>query len=335
MTAAPGYCWSKEAIQIRTLLRNTFIYERVNSASFIRSLRGHKGALASLSGSRDCLVLVTGGLDGKAFAWDVVTGAKIIEMELGSPAVMVYALPKVRGALTLSEDMKLRIWDSKGDSRLVADNILPPISIKADGKWAVAMNSDTAPVEINLDTCEIRTIGAALPPNIALKDFSNSLEVVHSVREGSRIQRWDLASGRVLGAYRDLGTDVTALAVMDSDKKLIAGTSAGDMHVYMVGSGINVNTIKAHDSAIKTLALGPTQDICVSGSDDCSAKVWNIGDSICLATLTGRRAPITALHFFRNGSMIASGDAEGSVRLWGLSWPLSDLRSGKRNPDND
>jgi WD40 repeat protein len=333
MTKAPGYCWSKEAIQVRTLLRNTFVYERLESASFIRSVRGHTDAVTQLHAARDCLTLITGGADGMAYAWDVVTGAKLFSMDLGGRALMVHAAGKIAVAFTLGEDMRLRSWDAKGQSKLIAEGIKPPISVAEDGKTAIAINENETPVKIDLGTGRMETLGATLPSNIVLKDFSPTLEAVHSVRDRSRIQRWELATGRVQGSYRDLGVDITALAVIDSDKKLIAGTSAGDIQVYMVGAGINVNTIKAHNSALRTLSMGPTQDICVSGGDDCSAKIWNISDSQPLASLTGHAAPVTGLHFFRNGSIIASGDADGSVRLWGLTWGLSSPVPAKRTGD--
>lgn len=330
MTQVPGYCWSKESIQVRTLLRNTFIYEDLKSASFIRSFRGHKSAITSMHGSRDCLVLVTGGSDGMAFAWDVVTGAEIISMEVGSPVLMVYCLPRASGALTLSEDMKLRSWGPDGAAAIIAENILPPVFVSEDCKSMAAINGEGTPVNIDLASGKVKSMGEKLPENAIFKEFSPSLKYLYCIRNGSKIQRWDVVTGRFVGAYRDLGVDINAMASLDSDSKLISATSDGDIHVYMAGSGVNVTTVKASGYGLRSISIGPTQDICVSGGDDYVARVLNISNSRLMASLEGHGSWITSLYFFRNGSMIASGDSSGSVRLWGLTWALSDSGFSKR-----
>jgi WD40 repeat protein len=90
----------------------------------------------------------------------------------------------------------------------------------------------------------------------------------------------------------------------------------------MVGSSVNVSTLRGHAAAVRALAAGPDESLWVTGSDDCSLRVWDLAREKCLAVLEGHSSPVRAAKFFPNGSMIASGGSDGSVRLWGLEWEI-------------
>lgn len=55
-------------------------------------------------------------------------------------------------------------------------------------------------------------------------------------------------------------------------------------------------------------------DICVSGSYDCTAKVWRISDGTLLHTLYGHISQIYSLAF--DGDRIVTGSLDAIIKVW-------------------
>ncbi len=67
----------------------------------------------------------------------------------------------------------------------------------------------------------------------------------------------------------------------------------------------------------------------VSGSDDCSIKVWNYTTGECLRTLNGHGKAVHSVVFSPDGENLASGSHDETILLWETdTWEcLSSLRS--------
>lgn len=75
--------------------------------------------------------------------------------------------------------------------------------------------------------------------------------------------------------------------------------------------GICAYTLAGHFGSIACLAVLPDGKL-VSGSDDCTVRVWE--DGVCLHTLAGHTSSVYVLAVLP--SKIASGSQDTTVRLW-------------------
>jgi WD40 repeat protein/serine/threonine protein kinase len=319
--SVPGFSWSKEAILVRNTLHRAS-RGRLESATFVRSFAGHEDGVSSLAPSPDGLHLLTGGLDGVAAIWDVVTGRCTRRFKVDSPVMEVRFVPRIGGILTWSADRVLRRWGLDGELAEEIPEVRPPISLSETGLEIAAMDGDNSPVRIDLKTGQKQKVGAP----IAGRDlicFSKRLDTVYSLLEEKRIQRWAVLDGRHLGAFRDLGTKITSLVPTASEDRVVAGMESGEVMIYMGGSGVNVAILRGHTSAIRTLVPAEDERHWLSGSDDCSLRIWDISDERCAAVLEGHSLPVRAACFFPHLSLVASGSSEGSIRLWGLEWEFA------------
>jgi WD40 repeat protein len=78
--------------------------------------------------------------------------------------------------------------------------------------------------------------------------------------------------------------------------------------------------LEGHDGRVGPLAALQDGNL-ISGSDDCSIKLWNLKNFSCEATLPGHKAAVTALVVLSE-FCFASGSADGAIMLW-------DRTSGK------
>lgn len=94
--------------------------------------------------------------------------------------------------------------------------------------------------------------------------------------------------------------------------------------------------LKGHGSSISELRLHIYSDgiaILFSGSNDTSAKAWNITARKCIATyggLVGHRESITSIDVSLCGQFLLTGGADCLVKVW----DLSDLLSNKKYRKN-
>lgn len=318
----PGFSWSKEALLIRNLLQNVCDRGRLKSYSFVRALQGHHEAVVSLSPNADGLSLLTGSLDGYAAVWDIVTGRCLKRIRVGSPVKDAFFLSKGQGLVTWSNDRVVRKWSPDGILLTEIAEIERPVALEPGDHYVVAMSADREVIRIDLDTGSRVLTGPSIP-GTDFVCFSQQFGTVYSLKDDQRIQRWSTATGRNTGAFRDLGLKITALAPAEGDDKIIAGMETGEVLVYMVGSGVNIINLRGHSSAVRSLARAWHGQVWLSGSEDCSVRLWDIVDERCLAALEGHSAPVRSVCFFPHLFMVASGSSDGAVRLWGLEWELA------------
>jgi len=278
--------------------------------------------VVSLSPNADGLSLLTGSLDGHAAIWDIVTGRCMKRIKVGSPVKDTFFLSKGKGLVTWSYDRVVRKWDPDGNLVNEIGDVERPVALEPDDHYVMAMSTDRRVIRVDLDTGSRTWSGPSIPGSDFVC-YSNQFGTVYSLKDAQRIQRWSAATGRSTGAFRDLGLKITALAPSEGDDKVIAGVETGEVLVYMVGSGVNIVNLRGHASAVRSLARAWHGQVWLSGSEDCSVRLWDIAEERCLAVLEGHSAPIRSVCFFPNLFMVASGSSDGGVRLWGLEWELA------------
>ncbi|MEV5752468.1 hypothetical protein AB0L00_32025, partial [Actinoallomurus sp. NPDC052308] len=80
-------------------------------------------------------------------------------------------------------------------------------------------------------------------------------------------------------------------------------------------------TITGHADSITTVAFSPDGHTLATGSNDRTARLWNVTDTrhpTPLATITGHADSITTVAFSPDGHTLATGSSDGTARLWNL-----------------
>lgn len=321
----PGFSWSREAILIRNLVHSALDRGSLESAAFLRSFHGHEGSVTSVAPSMDNLMLLTGSVDGTTALWDVESGRCVKRLDVGSPVEEVFLLPRLLGLITWSRDGVLRKWDVEGNVVTEIGDLRPPFLLMTERGTISGLSADRRLVTLGLETGN-KSMSSASIPGTHFLGFSDDCAKVYSLRDGQLVQQWSTSTGRNEGAFRDLGTKISALLPHHFSDRVSVGMENGDVVVYVSSSGINVSTLRGHSAAIRSLDFLSDSDLLVSGSDDCSIRLWDLKEESCLGVLEGHSAPVKTARFFPNGSMIATGSADGDVRLWGIEWNMGGLR---------
>ncbi|NJS41979.1 hypothetical protein HC766_06885 [Candidatus Gracilibacteria bacterium] len=77
--------------------------------------------------------------------------------------------------------------------------------------------------------------------------------------------------------------------------------------------------MEGHTQAIRSIAFSPDNQTLVSGSWDCTIRLWEISTGQCFKILRGHTDPVAAVAFSPDGSAIASASYDCTVRLWNVA----------------
>ena len=246
----------------------------------------------------------------------------------------------------------IELWDAKSGKqlRILAGHtsMIGAVVFSPDGK-TLASDSANGPIKLwNWQTGEqIRTIDTFSPPFSSSLSFSPNGEMIASRGITSTITLWDAATGQKL---RELGghmfsTQIYSFAFCQGGKALATlgidfefrGNRAASNNPNEIRAAlqqplylklIDVQTgqeLRRFELVYKTkhkrqqpIAFQFSPDdktIAISGVDR-DPKLLDAITGGELRTFAGNTSPVTATGASENGSLLASGSADGSIRLW-------------------
>lgn len=160
-----------------------------------------------------------------------------------------------------------------------------------------------------------------------------SLTVADDAGSGE-VLLWSTDSGRVRRRLRERTDTITALAFRPDGKVLAVGLGApmdaetdGSIRLRDVATGRPLRALTARDGDydLGTLCFSPDGTLLASGSSSDvyaerpmkgKVRVWDTRTGRQKALLHGHSDLVTAVVFSADGTMIASGSDDGTVRLW-------------------
>ncbi|CAH0024478.1 unnamed protein product [Clonostachys rhizophaga] len=76
-----------------------------------------------------------------------------------------------------------------------------------------------------------------------------------------------------------------------------------------------------HSAYIDGLAFSPNSKLLVSGSDDTTARIWDLGEGRSICTLSFDSSQINSVGFSHDGRRLVTGSQNGSMAIWAPSLP--------------
>jgi WD40 repeat protein len=117
------------------------------------------------------------------------------------------------------------------------------------------------------------------------------------------------------------------IAIAPDGKYALAGNEEGNIKVWDLSSGKEIQTWRAHTAAITSVAISPDGKLVASGSADRTVKLWDLTSGSLVRTFRGHTAEVTGVAFSPDGKFILSGSLDKSVKRWEINTgkPVRDV----------
>ncbi|XP_057699942.1 striatin-like [Corythoichthys intestinalis] len=269
----------------------------------IYSFRGHSGAVLCVTMSGNGEQCFSGGLDGTIQSWNVPCH--------NSDPYDSYELSVLRGALCGHTDAVWGVAYSSIHHRL--------LSCSADGTVRLW---NTATVSPSLAVFNQRG-ELGVPTSVDLSS-SDPTHAVASFSDG-HVCIFDMETQQLILKMESAGTADSPHPinkVLSHPTLPVSITAHEDRHIRFFdnNTGKLAHSMVAHLDAVTSLAVDPNGIYLMSGSHDCSVRVWNVSSKTCIQEFTAHRKKfdesIQDVAFHPAKCYIASAGADALAKVF-------------------
>lgn len=133
--------------------------------------------------------------------------------------------------------------------------------------------------------------------------------------EKGDLRFWNLSDGKEARAViGGLGAPIQTLDFTLDGKKIVAGTSSGEIQVVDLTSGVVEQNFTDPNGVIRFAACLGEKNILTFAALN-SVRFWSAAS---VSTISGHAQPVTSLAAAAGGKQLLSGSKDGSLRLWNL-----------------
>ena len=187
------------------------------------------------------------------------------------------------------------------------------VALSADGNLAAGAGDDKT-VRVWETATGREVLNKSQAARVLSVAFGEGGRVLAAGSADGLVKVWDVAAGQELRTLAGHAREVFGLAFA-ADGKTLASGSADSLRLWDAATGANPRTFRSSNAPFTSVARSPDGKLLAAGMRGRAVRLFDVTTSLPARTLTGHAAEITSLAFGADGAL-ASGDADGAVKLW-------------------
>lgn len=203
----------------------------------------------------------------------------------------------------------------------LASSPISTITTSPDGAWLAFGSSKTGQLLVweHASESHILKQSSHLDTMTTLSYSPDSTRIITGSDDGL-IKLWDLHSGFHIATFTEHSSAVTSSRYSKRGNILFTSSLDGSIRAWDMLRYRNFRTFTAPTRLSFTdLAIDPSAEIvCASSHDSFDIHLWNVQTGQLLDRLSGHEGPISTLAFTPDGSTLASGSWDRTIRLWSI-----------------
>lgn len=306
---------------------STCILWDLGSGQALYFLRGHTKSVRAVSITSNGQRAISGSEDNTCIIWDLGTGQAMQILRGHSKPVMAVSItPDGQRAISgdKNDDDNCILWDlKKGQTLQILSEYyhnINAISITPDGQRAISGSFDT--------TCILWDLKSGQASQI-LTDHSKDVNAVSITADGQKAISgsndntcilWDLGTGQAL--QTQIGQIGWTILSITPDGQNVISRSGNTWNRKDLRTGKLLQTLREQKGSvfswIHDLSITPDGLRAISGCEDNTCTLWNLGTGQSIQTLKGHTEPVIAVSITSDGQRAISGSFDKTCILWDL-----------------
>jgi WD40 repeat protein len=295
----------------------------ISTSNEVNHLRGHDGAITSISFSADDKLLATVSKDKTVKIWDM-NGKNIQTLKGHKDTIRSVSFSRDSKLIaTASKDRTVKIWNLN-NGKVIQELPEPTqnatsVSFSPDGK-VLAVSNDKQVILWNLASAKTRTLSGH-KGTITNVSFSPNGKIIASADNDDAIFIWKLEDGGKIRSIDNYGA--IDMRFSPNGKNLVLTNKDKTIKIYELNTGVllrnfshnnemEIANLSLDNKHLAFVALNRSSAIfiCNPSKDDC--------DNDNIRKLGFHNDNVTNLSFSHNGKFLASGSKDKTVKLWSI-----------------
>jgi len=295
----------------------------------VNTFIGHMGQVFSVAFSPNGSMLTSGGGDQTVRIWDVYTGKCTNSLQGFIHPTWVHAFNPDGSMLSGVDGNAGYVWDVRSGQRIsiwsCPTNQVRQSAFHATGAIFISTDKDQTTRIWQMNTGVCLTILSEHRGRLRSFALNSDLSILATLSDDQTIHLWDLQTCRCIRRLEDNSGGITAIA-FNSEGSLMAGGGGRDrtVHLWNMQSGKHLKTLRiAQDLAypfyINVITFSPNSQMIAVNSGATVIEIRDIQANRTLYILRGHHGNVLSLTFSPDGSLLASGSRDHTVRLWDVT----------------
>jgi WD40 repeat protein len=301
-----------------------------NNLTEVAVIEGHTNNVNAVAFSPDGSRIVTVGNDRTARLWDSTTGAEVTILENDRSNILavdyssdgrLVAIGNLHGGIHLldAESLTVReVWEDAHESAINS------VVFSPDGTQLASTGTDQA---IRLwDVASGEMLAAApghMHPVGSLGLSPDETMVIVGTYDGT-LRVWDLTGDDAHPHFMERHrispyVDSLNIAGFSPDGAYFAAIQSGIVRVWDASSSQLLHEMEDNQfGTFRSMSFNPEGSLIAVTTRHGTVQLWDVRAGELLHTLDRHAYGATSVIFTRDGSLMISGGADGTVRVWGL-----------------
>ena len=286
---------------------------------------GHKRTVRSVVFSEKNDLLITAGFEYEAIGWDLATRCPMLRLKGHRKSLVgVTMVPMSDGnELALTADMEgtFKLWEIRRTLTGMAPCV-QTIDIAMQPATLAFIGSTSCVVSASSKMHILKPIKQKVEHNIPVCAIYNSVSMTILVAAGRNIHIYDARTGALRNEFYEIVPhEITSVCLDHRQRKFIVGTAGGQVQVHNYLNGAPMKTFDfKHDRDISALLYCNEDKVLITTGWDRRVCIYDETPREAVSLLRmvngAHERDIGCLGFSHRLSLIATGSADFTVRLW-------------------
>lgn len=264
---------------------------------------------------------VSGGADSVVKVYDLDSMEVIKEVRGHQGAINhVVVMRDSKHLLSASSNGTINLWNGETEevvstySDETVSSQVNCIAISADSELLMSGNEDGQVMFWSMKSGKLLKSFTNHKSAVVSVAFAQSLTakyIMSASRDGQVCTR-DFHTAKVILLRQSHTDDLLCLAVSGDGTLYSTGSKDKECHIVSLPSGSLKSVLTGHKGSVRSLRLLKAGQQCITVSEDCMLRLWNVSQSECIATLH-TDLPILTCDLDRHEASILYGTKDGWV----------------------